>query len=258
MIISQCFLFFQGGRWLTDRCYMWGRQTNDRTSLLIKRALQNTHLSSKYKQEDNLGILHWLFSLWMGKALGPTRSETEGEHPHLQSSWFPHRNQIRSWASQTVTHSASPFTSNHKHTFLQGDSGSQWFLWKWSNWCQLYLRSSWSNAGMPHWTVHTELKGVYFQSFQFCLLTARLNLQLQLNGFLFSVHSTCQKTPLTLHPSVFCRRSWLSPIRTMEADSRTGFSGFVQWALTDTVGLCLRTWDEMLFLHAFSYRSKHT
>lgn len=71
MIILQCFLFFQGGRWSTDRCYMWGREKNDRVSLLIKTVLQNTHLSSKYRQGDNSSILQWLFSLSMGKLWDP-------------------------------------------------------------------------------------------------------------------------------------------------------------------------------------------
>lgn len=71
MIILQCFLLLQGGRWLTDRCYMWGREKNDRTSFLIKMALQNTHLRSKYKLEDNSCILQWLFSVSMGKRWDP-------------------------------------------------------------------------------------------------------------------------------------------------------------------------------------------
>lgn len=88
-------------------------------------------------------------SLFNGKAKGIHRL-WDREHPHLQPSWFTHRYLIRSCASQTVVHSTSPFTSKHKHTFLQGDSGRQRFLWKLSNWCQLYMRSSSSNAGMPH------------------------------------------------------------------------------------------------------------
>lgn len=70
-IILQGFLLLQGGRWLTDSCYMWGGEKNDRTSLLIKMLLQNTHLSSKYKQEDNSCILQWLFSVSMGKRWDP-------------------------------------------------------------------------------------------------------------------------------------------------------------------------------------------
>lgn len=140
---------------------------------------------------------------------------------------------MRSGASgaQTVTHSASPFTSSHKHT--QGISK----IVKWVS-ITVSVRSSSINAGMPH---------------------TRL-LKLSRKVFLFSHVRTLhhvRKRHRRLTPQFFIGTAGLIQLGQQEQIPEPGFLGLTsKSAVTNKVGLCLHEWDDILFIYAFSYRSK--